>query len=91
MYVQRRRRGRAFLRSCPAPWRIRAHKGNNAYMDRRNDLDDTTAERTITNIIREEKPERARERNEAVYGDTDMNPNQDDQRSVHQADEDEIP
>jgi len=59
-------------------------------MDRRNDLDDTTAERTITNIIREEKPERARERNEAVYGDTDMNPNQDDQRSVHQADEDEI-
>ena len=60
-------------------------------MDRRNDLDDTTAERTITNIIREEKPEPARERNEAVYGDTDINPNQDDQRSVHQADEDEIP
>ncbi len=59
-------------------------------MDKRNDLDDTTAERTITNIIREEKPEPPRQRNEAVYGDTDMNPNQDDQRSVHQADEDEI-
>ncbi|MBV8689568.1 MAG: hypothetical protein JOZ59_05630 [Candidatus Eremiobacteraeota bacterium] len=59
-------------------------------MDKRNDLDDTTAERTITNIIRQENPEPARERNEAVYGDTDMNPNEEDQRSAHHADEDEI-
>jgi len=59
-------------------------------MDRRNDLDDTTAERTITNIIRNEKPEPPRVRNEAVYGDTDLNPNEEDQESAHRADDDEI-
>lgn len=55
----------------------------------RNDLDDSTAARTITNIIREEKPESPRDRSEAVYGDTDMNPNADDQKSAHHGDEDE--
>ena len=58
-------------------------------MDKRNDLDETTAERTITNAIRNDKTQAARLRNEAVYGDTDMNPNADDQESAHHADEDE--
>jgi len=34
-------------------------------------------------------PEIARERAEIVYGDTDMNPNADDQRSAHHAETDE--
>ncbi len=58
-------------------------------MDKRNDLDDTSAERAITNAIRNDKPQAARLRSEAVYGDTDLNPNADDQGSAHRADEDQ--
>ncbi len=39
--------------------------------------------------MHEEDPYPARERAEAVYGDTDMDPNRDDQRSAHHADPDE--
>lgn len=56
-------------------------------MDKRNDLDDSSASRTITNAIRNDKPEEARD--EAVYGDTDANPNADDQKDAHHADADE--
>lgn len=58
-------------------------------MDKRNDLDDTSAERTITNAIRNDKTQAARLRSEAVYGDTGMNPNAEDQSSAHHADEEE--
>ncbi len=51
--------------------------------DDRNDLDDSSASRTITNLIKNAKPEPARDSNQAVYGDTDMNPNADDQRDAH--------
>ncbi|HEY8314460.1 MAG TPA: hypothetical protein VIG51_09845 [Candidatus Baltobacteraceae bacterium] len=34
-------------------------------------------------------PQPAIERAQAIYGDTDMNPNADDQRSAHHAEEDE--
>ncbi len=33
------------------------------------------------------KRDRSIERNEAVYGDTDMNPNEEDQRDVHHGSE----
>ena len=55
----------------------------------RNDLDDSSASRTISNAIRNTKPEPPRDRNEAVYGDTDMNPNADDEKSAHHAGEDQ--
>ena len=56
---------------------------------KRNDLDESTGSRTITNAIRDDEPAPARDRNEAVYGDTDMNPNADDQKSAHHGDEDQ--
>ncbi|MBC5814961.1 MAG: hypothetical protein GIW97_00325 [Candidatus Eremiobacteraeota bacterium] len=62
---------------------------NDNISDDRNDLDDSSASRTITNIIKNAKPEPARDRSQAVYGDTDMNPNADDQKDLHHADEDE--
>ena len=49
----------------------------------RNDLDDSSASRTITNAIRNDKPESATGRDQAVYADTDLNPNADDQKSAH--------
>jgi hypothetical protein len=55
----------------------------------RNDLDDSSASRTITNIIRNEKPESAHEVDEAVFADTDLNPNDEDQKSAHAGAEDE--
>lgn len=45
--------------------------------------------RSGPDVIRDVEPYPARERAEAVYGDTDMDPNRDDQRSVHHAGEDE--
>jgi hypothetical protein len=55
-------------------------------MDKRNDLDDSSASRTISNLIHGEKPEGAPTKDEAVYGDTDLNPNADDQKDVHAGD-----
>ncbi|GAC1355102.1 MAG: hypothetical protein NVSMB31_15480 [Vulcanimicrobiaceae bacterium] len=49
----------------------------------RNDLDDSTDSRMITNAIRNSKAEPAPLANQAVYGDTDLNPNADDQKSAH--------
>jgi|GEM_PF-4594890 len=49
----------------------------------RNDLDDSSASRTITNLIKNAKPKPERDDNQAVYGDTDMNPNADDQKDAH--------
>ncbi|HEV3153156.1 MAG TPA: hypothetical protein VGZ02_05085 [Candidatus Baltobacteraceae bacterium] len=40
-------------------------------------------------VMHRVEPERPRERGEAVYGDTDMDPNRDDQFSAHHATEDE--
>ena len=57
--------------------------------DKRNDLDDASASRAISNAIRDDKPGPPRDRNQAVYGDTDMNPNADDEKSAHHADADE--
>ena len=57
--------------------------------DDQKDLEDSSASRTISNLIKNTKPEPPRDRNQAVYGDTDMNPNEDDQKSAHHADEGE--
>jgi len=51
--------------------------------DEQKDLDDASASRTISNLIKNAKPEPAVQRDEAVYGDTDMNPNEDDQKDAH--------
>ena len=45
--------------------------------------------RSGPDVMREVEPSRARERAEAVYGDTDIDPNREDQRSAHHAEEDE--
>ena len=50
---------------------------------KRTDLDDSSASRTISNLIRDEKTEPAPTDAEAVYGDTDLNPNADDQKDAH--------
>jgi len=47
-------------------------------MDKRNDRERTTTERETS------KPDLA------VYSDTDLDPNEDDQRDAHLADDDEI-
>lgn len=60
--------------------------GYSSPMDKRNDLDDTSASRTISNAIRNEKPQDSRLKDEAVYGDTDLNPNADDQKDAHAGD-----
>lgn len=54
--------------------------------------DDTDIEHraTITEIAASVAPARSIERNEAVYGDTDMNPNAEDQRDEHGAGFDDI-
>lgn len=56
-------------------------------MDKRNDLDDSSASRAITNAIRNDKSDAMRD--QAVYGDTDANPNADDQKDAHHAEADE--
>lgn len=53
---------------------------------KRTDLDDTSASRTISNAIRNEKLQDTTVKDEAVYGDSDMNPNADDQKDVHGGD-----
>lgn len=45
--------------------------------------------RSGSDVMRDVDPERPRERAEAIYGDTDMDPNRDDQRSAHRASSDE--
>jgi hypothetical protein len=45
--------------------------------------------RSGPDVIRDVEPYRPRERAEAVYGETDTDPNREDQRSAHQAGEDE--
>jgi hypothetical protein len=45
--------------------------------------------RSGPDVMREVSPGAPRERGMAVYGDTDMDPNRDDQRSAHHADTDE--
>jgi hypothetical protein len=45
--------------------------------------------RSGPDVIREVDPYPPRERAEAIYGDTDLDPNRDDQRSAHHADADE--
>lgn len=58
----------------------------------RNSNDDNDIKRrdSLTGIIDSVTPSRPVQRNEAVYGDTDLNPNQDDQADAHRASEDEI-
>ena len=53
---------------------------------KRTDLDDTSASRTISNAIRNEKLQDTTVKDEAVYADTDLNPNADDQKDVHGGD-----
>lgn len=45
--------------------------------------------RSGPDVIRDVEPGAPRERAEVIYGDTDMDPNRDDQRSAHRAGEDE--
>ncbi|MFN2528886.1 MAG: hypothetical protein ABR584_09255 [Candidatus Baltobacteraceae bacterium] len=52
----------------------------------RNDLDDSSASRAISNLIKNSTPQPAQDRNEDVYGDTDMNPNAEDQKDMHGGD-----
>ena len=58
----------------------------------RNDNDDNDIERrdTLTGVIDSVTPSRAVQRNEAVYGDTDLDPNKDDIKDVHDAGPDDI-
>ena len=52
--------------------------------------EDTEVERRSgPDVIRDVEPSRPRERAEIVYGETDTDPNREDQRSAHRADEDE--
>ena len=52
--------------------------------------EDTEVERRSgPDVIRDVEPNPPRERAEVIYGDTDMDPNRDDQRSAHRAGEDE--
>lgn len=54
------------------------------------DSKDTEFERRSGfDAMHEVDPEPARERGMAVYGDTDLDPNRDDQKSAHHADADE--
>ncbi|GAC1503609.1 MAG: hypothetical protein NVS1B14_09090 [Vulcanimicrobiaceae bacterium] len=55
----------------------------------RNDLDDSSASRALSNAIREDDPGTAAARGQAVYGDTDMNPLEEEQQSMHRAGRDE--
>ena len=48
---------------------------------------ETSATRTISNLIKNDKTEPAHVHGEAVYGDTDMNPNAEDQADVHHGNE----
>ncbi len=45
--------------------------------------------RSGPDVMREVKPNPPRERGTAIYGDTDMDPNREDQRSAHHAESDE--
>jgi hypothetical protein len=45
--------------------------------------------RSGPDVIRDVEPSPPRERAEVIYGDTDMDPNRDDQRSAHRAGDDE--
>jgi hypothetical protein len=52
--------------------------------------EDTELERRSgPDVIRAAEPNPPRERAQAIYGDTDMDPNREDQVSAHHADEDE--
>ena len=52
--------------------------------------EDTEFERRSgPDVIRDVEPYRPPERAEAVYGETDMDPNREDQRSAHQASSEE--
>lgn len=52
--------------------------------------EDTEVERRSgPDVIRDVEPYSARERAQAIYGETDMDPNRDDQVSAHHAEEDE--
>lgn len=52
--------------------------------------EDTEVERRSgPDVIRDVEPYPPRERAEVIYGETDIDPNRDDQRAAHQADEDE--
>lgn len=53
------------------------------------EIEDEVERRSGPDVIRQVEPYPPRERAEAVYGDTDMDPNRDDQRSAHHADDDE--
>ena len=45
--------------------------------------------RSGPDVMREVEPSQPRERGEVIYGDTDIDPNRDDQRSAHHAESDE--
>lgn len=52
--------------------------------------EDTEMERRSgPDVVHEVEPFEARERAEVIYGDTDTDPNRDDQRSAHHAAQDE--
>lgn len=48
-----------------------------------------TQRRSGPDVIRDVEPYPPRERAEAIYSDTDIDPNREDQRSAHHAEEDE--
>lgn len=49
---------------------------------------ESSASKTITNLIKHDRGEPA-PRDPAIYGDTDLNPNADDQADVHHGREDD--
>ncbi len=52
--------------------------------------EDTEVERRSgPDAVREVEPQRPRERAEAIYGETDLDPNRQDQRSAHHAESEE--
>lgn len=60
-------------------------------MERERDPGEARVEREVADHTEDpaEREDGRIERAEAVYGDTDMNPNADDQRSAHHAEADE--
>lgn len=62
-------------------------EGNTASPEPREDTE--LERRSGPDVIREVEPYPARERAEAVYSETDVDPNREDQRSAHHAEQDE--
>ena len=55
-----------------------------------NEDNDIERRDSLRGVIDSVTPSRPVQRNEAVYGDTDLNPNQDDIKDVHDAGPDDV-